>query len=72
MDSENQFWVRICQLGTAVVVVFILAISGCTYHSKEVVVRLVEAGADPIMARCAVYLDSQGGDILCASALTQR
>ena len=72
MNSEDQCWVRIWQLIVSVVIVFIFAIGVNKYHSKEVLARMVEAGADPVMARCAVYQGGRSGDVFCALALQQR
>ena len=58
MDSENKFWLS---LWTVVAVSFLIVCSIGTYSSHledSKLVQMVQAGADPIKAKCALSMTS--------------
>jgi hypothetical protein len=58
MDSENKFWLS---LWTMVAVSFLIVCTNATYSSHledSKLVQMVQAGADPIKAKCALSMTS--------------
>lgn len=54
MDGENIFWLNIWRTVGAVVTVGILTFSGCDTYRTKTIAKMVEGGANPIAARCAI------------------
>lgn len=54
MDSENKFW--LCIWAGLAVTVLALVLSGLTYnvHQQAVIADLINKGATPIKAYCAI------------------
>ena len=64
MDSDQQFWAIFTIIVGAVSTALILTIASATKHSDKIILEMVESGADPIAASCAVY-DSAGDSPTC-------
>ncbi len=62
MCSEDLFWVTVWKIFGAVVCVLIASVAGCTYGESRLVSDMVQRGATPIEARCAI---APSGDDMC-------
>lgn len=76
MDSDQQFWVRICTLAAVVV---ISGIGSCSYLStitKANWDKAVANGADPIVVSCALGVGGVGSShsdaIMCNTIAQNR
>jgi hypothetical protein len=54
MSSENKFWVSIWSLFVFLVLGFFAILSYHDHITDKKIVKMVEAGASPIEARCAL------------------
>ena len=71
--NDNEYWLRIWGLASAVAIVFALVFGAVTVNSDAAIVSMVERGADPIMARCAIYgADRADSAAMCALAVNQK
>ena len=52
--NDNEFHIEIAKLVSFVTFTLIIFIGGCTAHKREVLARMVESGADPQVAACAL------------------
>ena len=52
--NDNEFRIEIVRLVSVVTIVLILSIGGCTAHKRQVLARMIESGADPQVAACAL------------------
>ena len=55
MDNDDKFWIRICGMGTLVLV---CALASCTYgmhDRRDKWEKAVSNGADPMVAACALF-----------------
>ena len=71
--EENQFWFGVWRIIATAVVLIIACFSGCTaltnIKDNNAIVAMVEKGADPIKAKCAIRPDDRG--IVCGIAVTK-
>lgn len=71
--NDNEYWLRIWGLASAVAIVFALVFGAVTVNSDAAIVSMVERGADPIMARCAIYgADLADSAAICAITVTNN
>lgn len=49
--------------------VFVGSIAGCTMQHTHTIAKMVEAGADPIAANCAVWGMGDGKAVICAATV---
>lgn len=66
--NENQFWGLIWKCATVAFVVAVATVGGCTMNKQRVLAQMVEQGADPIKAHCAIYMGDTGNHAMCAIA----
>ena len=52
--NDNEYTVALLKMLAIVVITLIASIGGCTAHKREVLARMVESGADPQVAACAL------------------
>jgi hypothetical protein len=64
MDSGDQFLTILTVTCGAVLAALILTVASVTKHNDKIILEMVEEGADPIAASCAVY-DSAGDSPTC-------
>lgn len=63
--DENVFWLRLWQTVGATIVCVVLSAGGCTAHTDYRIATAIEAGADPLAARCALSVHASGTDPVC-------
>jgi len=71
MDN-NTFWIELWKYVTIVVVVLIVATVGSCQATKHKIQRMVEEGADPIIAACAVSDGGKPSVQLCMARVVQK
>ncbi len=54
MDSESMFWVTVWKIVATSVVLLVAIAGGCTTTERILISKAIEAGVDPIEARCAI------------------
>jgi hypothetical protein len=64
MNGEDKFWVVVTAIVGAVATVLVLTIASSSWRSDKIILEMVEAGADPIAASCAIN-DTQGNSPTC-------
>ncbi len=52
--DDRTFQIRIFTLIAAVAITIILSVGGCNIHHDRLLVRAIESGADPIIAKTAL------------------
>lgn len=52
--DDNKFWLRVIQTVAVLIMIFIVSIASYNINSNYILLKIVEDGADPIAARCAV------------------
>jgi hypothetical protein len=70
--EENSFWLRIWGLAAIVLVV---SIAACTYGAhdrRDKWEKAVSNGADPMVASCALFDQSEAGRATCAVLAQNR
>lgn len=64
--NDNKFWVIVWSLLTTALVVLVVATGVSSAYSEDIMLKMVEKGATPIAARCAVYgADRSGSAAIC-------
>lgn len=56
--EDDQFYLGVWKLVTAAFGVLVLSISGCTIHQHSTIRLMIEHGANPLAARCAVMSEA--------------
>lgn len=59
MDDDNKFYLAIWSLVAAVIITLIASVTIGNYVSNRQMVQMVNKGADPLAARCAITGDQQ-------------
>ena len=54
MDSEAILWIKLWQLAAAIAIVAIVTFGGCDVYRKHAILEMVNGGANPIAANCAI------------------
>jgi len=71
--NDNEYWLRIWGLAAAVAIVLSITFGAVTVNSDAAIVSMVEHGADPVRARCAIYgTDHAGSAAMCALVVNQN
>lgn len=65
MNTEGKFWAAVWSLASIVVVVIVLSILSATHETKRTMASMVEAGSDPIAAKCALDVKNEGTRHMC-------
>jgi hypothetical protein len=64
MDSDQKFWAIFTAIIGAVVTALILTVASVTKHNDKIILEMVEEGADPLAASCAIT-NTQGNSPTC-------
>ena len=67
--SENEFWIKVWKIVGTVVSIFILTVGGCTTNGTYIIKDMVEKGASPIQAACAVHGIGSSNEVICIQSL---
>ena len=54
--DESEFWVKVWKIVAATFVALVVTFAGCTSHQVSTIERMTAAGANPLDAKCAVFL----------------
>jgi hypothetical protein len=54
--EENKFWLRICGMGTLVLVCMIASCTAASHDRRDKWEKAVSNGADPMVASCALFV----------------
>lgn len=65
MNSDGKFFTAVWSLVSIVVVVLILSVLSASNETKRTMVDIVEAGYDPIAAKCALDVENEGTRHMC-------
>lgn len=69
MDHNEKFWVSVWGMVCSMVVIVGLMVIASIESTNAKVVEMVQAGANPIVAACAISAPSTSGNaIICAQA----
>ena len=71
MNDDNITIILIWKCLTAFLIVLTLTIGGCVGAQSYFVVRLVEAGADPLIAQCAMSVTSTNAAVCTTASFTR-
>lgn len=66
--EDNKFWISLWALFTVCVLAVVIAIGACYVYSSYTIRQMVEKGADPIKARCAIYSSGEQNAAICTLA----
>lgn len=67
--EENTFWLRVWQTVAAALATVVLTIAGCSSYRTAAIERMVQGGADPIKASCAISGTGDVGQVaICLAA----
>ena len=66
--EENKFWIAVWSLVTTGVLGLAFTIGACDAYSSYTMRQMVERGADPIKARCAIYGSGERNAAICTLA----
>lgn len=64
--DDNTFWIHIWRAVIAAATTIGVSIAGCTAYESKRIADAVEAGKDPIEARCGIAGTVNGGGTICA------
>lgn len=65
MDNENKFWIRICGMGTLILVCMLASCTYASHDRKDKWEKAVANGADPMVASCALFEQSDIERVAC-------
>ena len=68
--DENQFWTNLWRTAAMALVAIVTVIAGCVSHNAIVLKAMVEGGANPLDAKCA--LDSSERSAPCLLRATVK
>lgn len=68
--EENQLWALFWKFAAAVAAVLIITVGGCTVHRDAKITSMVEHGANPLDASCAVGRDNSSVCAIRAARLS--
>ncbi len=63
--DENKFWVNVWSLGVLAFIGFTGVLTLGSIHDNYTMLQMVEKGADPIKARCALYGSGEKNAAMC-------
>lgn len=63
--DDNKFWLRIWQTVAVAIVLVAAGPSACTAYESKRIADAIEAGADPIDARCGIAGTANAGSTIC-------
>lgn len=67
--EENTFWLRLWQSLSVALVLVVLTVAGCNARQVTAIEKLVNGGADPVKAACAIQ--GSGSSPACVIAATK-
>lgn len=69
MDSDGKFWITFIGIIAIACIALFITILAAGQSKRDAMVKMVEHGADPLVASCAVYPDHTSH---CAMALAKQ